>query len=121
MALVDFRIGQRDETTILFTSSTPPDATYRLPVIPVGDMIPPEIMKFTGFQKALGRRLRALREEAGLTQEKAARKARITRQHLQRIEGGKANPQAKTLFELSRACGSTMESIVAFTRGGHSG
>jgi transcriptional regulator with XRE-family HTH domain len=59
-------------------------------------------MTFLRFQKLLGERTQKLRVTAGLTQEQAARKAGITRQHLQRLEYGMANPKAETLFELAK-------------------
>ncbi len=59
-------------------------------------------MKFARLQKRLGKRLAQLRVENGLTQQEAADRCEITRQHLQRIEYGQANPKASTLFALAK-------------------
>jgi DNA-binding XRE family transcriptional regulator len=54
-------------------------------------------------RKRLGLRLRAIREEKGLTQEEAAEKAAIHAKHLGVIEGGKANATFGTLVALAFA------------------
>ena len=59
-------------------------------------------MTFDTFKKRLGQRLLDLRNRAELTQVEVASKAKLTRQHLQRLEYGNANPKLETLFELAR-------------------
>ena len=62
---------------------------------------------------AFARRLRHYREAAGLTQEKAAERARMSRNHYQlfesglsdRAKGSPANPQLSTLLDLADALG----------------
>ena len=54
-------------------------------------------------RKRLGLRLRAIREEKGLTQEEAAEGAAIHAKHLGVIEGGKANATFGTLVALAFA------------------
>ena len=56
-------------------------------------------------QKELGRRLRAARLAAGLTQEKVAAAASVDYKRLQDLEGGRVNPTVKTLLRLAGAMG----------------
>lgn len=51
----------------------------------------------------LGRRLRSLRDEAGLSVSELARLAGLSRRHLTEIEAGRANPSATRLVDLARA------------------
>ncbi len=51
----------------------------------------------------LGRKIRAAREYAGLTQEELADKAEVNRTTLSKIENGLAEPRARTLLRLARA------------------
>ncbi|MCB9555215.1 MAG: helix-turn-helix transcriptional regulator [Deltaproteobacteria bacterium] len=69
-------------------------------------------MTFGRFQKRLGAKLAELRGGAGLTQQEAAEAAGITRQHLQRVEYGLANPKAETLYELARIYKLTIAELV---------
>jgi transcriptional regulator with XRE-family HTH domain len=62
-------------------------------------------MTMMQFQKALARRLEALRLEAGWTQEEVGRRAGLTRQHVQRHEAGSSNPKASTLVALAKTFG----------------
>jgi transcriptional regulator with XRE-family HTH domain len=50
-------------------------------------------------------RLRTAREEKRLTQVEVARKARITRQYLYKLESGKADPTVTVLQRLAKALG----------------
>ena len=59
-------------------------------------------MTLERFQKLLGARLADLRKAEELSQEEASRRAGLTRQHLQRIEGGTMNPTVATLFRLAK-------------------
>src|SRR5881409_3398974 len=52
---------------------------------------------------SLGKRIRALREEAGLSQEKLGSSAELGRVTLARIEQGKQSPRYETLVALARA------------------
>ena len=54
-------------------------------------------------QRRLGLRLKAIREERGLTQEQAAERASIHAKHLGVIEGGKSNATIATLVALAYA------------------
>ena len=62
-------------------------------------------------RKRLGLRLRAIREEKGLTQEEAAEKAAIHAKHLSVIEGGKANATFGTLVALAFAYEVTLSAL----------
>jgi transcriptional regulator with XRE-family HTH domain len=53
--------------------------------------------------KRLGRRLRELREQRGLTQEQAAELMGVHPKSMPRIEGGTANPTVATLVAASEA------------------
>lgn len=67
----------------------------------------------------LGRNLKRLRSEAGLTQTDVARGAGITRAHYAALEtgtssnGGPANPRLSTLVSLSRALGTELDEVLS--------
>ncbi len=74
---------------------------------------------------ALARRLRDLRDGAGLTQEKAAERAGLSRNHHQLLESGlsdrakktPANPRLSTLLDIAKALDCDATDLVAvFTR-----
>lgn len=54
---------------------------------------------------ALGKRLRALRKEANLTQEELAERAKLSANYVGEIERGEKNPGALALFALARGLG----------------
>lgn len=70
---------------------------------------------------AFARRLRDLRDDAGLTQEKAAERAGMSRNHYQLLESGlsdrakksPANPTLLNLYELAEAFGVDITDVVA--------
>jgi ribosome-binding protein aMBF1 (putative translation factor) len=53
----------------------------------------------------LGKRVRTLRLERGLTQEEAAARAALDAKHFQAIEGGRANVTMASLVGIARALG----------------
>jgi transcriptional regulator with XRE-family HTH domain len=55
--------------------------------------------------KAMGQRLRRLREARGLTQAKLAKKARITREYVVRLEAGRYDPTLSVSSRLAKALG----------------
>jgi transcriptional regulator with XRE-family HTH domain len=55
--------------------------------------------------RALGKKVRALRQERGYSQEKLAELASIHENHVRRIEGGTANPSYLVLVKLAKALG----------------
>lgn len=64
-------------------------------------------------RQAIGKRIRRLRQEAGLTQEELAAKAGIGRVTLSRIETGEQSPRYETLVALATAM--RHEAAVLFT------
>ena len=56
-------------------------------------------------QRRLGRRLRELRADRGLSQEQAAERAMLSAKHLRRLEGGEANVTLASLIACARAYG----------------
>jgi transcriptional regulator with XRE-family HTH domain len=53
--------------------------------------------------RALGKRVRELRQERGYSQEMLAELASIHENHVRRIEGGTANPSYLVLMKLAKA------------------
>lgn len=53
--------------------------------------------------KKLGEKIRKLRKEKGITQEKLAEAIKISRTHMGHIEQGRKTPSLKVLEKLSRA------------------
>lgn len=62
-------------------------------------------------QPALGRAIRQLREERGMTQEALAHAAGVTVGHLSTIERGHSNPTWATVKAISAALGTSMVEI----------
>jgi transcriptional regulator with XRE-family HTH domain len=65
------------------------------------------------LQREIGRRVRAARMQAGLTQEDAAATAGIDWRRWQRIENGAVNPTVRTLARVATAIGSTFWALLA--------
>lgn len=65
----------------------------------------PEVSKEfqTTPAKALGRRIKQLRAQLGLTQEELAERCNIFRTYMSRIESGAANPTLTMLYTLADA------------------
>ena len=59
----------------------------------------------------LGKRVRALRLERGLTQEAAAEIAKLDEKHWQDIEGARTNPTVATLVGVARALKVTISEL----------
>jgi XRE family aerobic/anaerobic benzoate catabolism transcriptional regulator len=62
-------------------------------------------------QPALGKAIRQLREERGMTQEALAQEAGITVGHMSMIERGHSNPTWATVRGIARACGVSLADI----------
>ena len=57
----------------------------------------------------LGKRIKALREARGLTQEKLAVDARLSRIYIQKVESGeRSSPSLTALARIARALGATL-------------
>lgn len=76
-----------------------------------GDVVPSEIPSINSVQSIqidgarLGKRLRTLRLEAGLTQADLARRTGIHRPNIARVEAGRHTPSLETLTRLASAIG----------------
>jgi transcriptional regulator with XRE-family HTH domain len=66
----------------------------------------------TSLLLALGKRVRELRKERGLSQEKLAEHARIHENHVRRIEGGTANPSYLVLLRITKALGVRLGDLI---------
>lgn len=61
--------------------------------------------------RRLGRTVRTLRGEAGLTQEEAAARAALDPKHWQDLEAGRTNPTVATLVAVAKALGVTLPDL----------
>lgn len=68
------------------------------------------------MENPLGERIRALREELGLTQEDLAKKAEITSEFMSMIETGKRTPSLSVLEKLARSLNRDVSSLLAEER-----
>jgi transcriptional regulator with XRE-family HTH domain len=59
------------------------------------------------MRKLVGRNVRRVRSERGLTQEQFAAVSGFSQQYLSDLERGRRNPTVVTLYELARALGVT--------------
>ena len=66
-----------------------------------------------GPANQLGRKLRALRNSFGMTQEQLAEGADISLKHLGEIERGRGNPTLATLEALAKALHVTLSDLIA--------
>lgn len=60
----------------------------------------------------LGRNIRSVRNEKGLTQEKLAELANISATHISNIENGKAKVSLSVIFSISNVLGCSVEALV---------
>ena len=63
-------------------------------------------------RRTMGRRIRELRDQAGLSQANLASRASLTRVTLTRIEGGEQSPRFSTLSAIARALGVPVEKLL---------
>lgn len=61
--------------------------------------------------KALGKKIKKLRKEQGLTQEKLAEQLRISTVYMGFLEAGKGSPSLKLLMKISRKFGVKVEDL----------
>jgi transcriptional regulator with XRE-family HTH domain len=69
-------------------------------------------MVVTLTPKHLGARVRRAREAAGLSQRAVAAKAGLAREHLLRLEAGRADPSVGNLARIARAIGVELTELV---------
>ncbi len=67
--------------------------------------------RFGAEAKALGQRVRAMRDARGWTLEKAAEATNLDLKHFQKIEAGKLNVTLVTLVRLAEGFGEPMERL----------
>lgn len=65
------------------------------------------------LQSIFGEVIRSLRKEKKISQERLALDSDLQRSFISRIERGKAQPTLVTIFELSKALGTTPVDIIA--------
>jgi transcriptional regulator with XRE-family HTH domain len=64
------------------------------------------------MRRLVGRNVRRIRQEKGLTQERFAELSGFSQQYLSDLERGRRNPTVVTLFELSQALGTAHMALV---------
>jgi transcriptional regulator with XRE-family HTH domain len=64
------------------------------------------------FSKALIKTLQRERKALGISHEKLAEKAGISRQAIGKIESGERNPTMQTMYKLTKAMGVSLEEFV---------
>lgn len=69
------------------------------------------------WKQALGDRVRALRDERGLTRQQLADRAHLSLRFLADVEGGKANPSLGSLHDLAGALGVDVIALLAPAQG----
>ncbi len=68
----------------------------------------------TKSQEKLGKKVKKLRKQKGLTQEGLAEKLNISRTHMGHIEQGRKSPSLKLLSKLAKALGVKVKDIFPF-------
>ena len=64
------------------------------------------------MRRLVGRNVRKIRLEQGMTQEQLAEKSGFDQRYISQLEGGRRNPTVVTLFEISQALNSTPVALV---------
>lgn len=72
----------------------------------------------TSLAEVFGKRLRARREQVGLTQAEAAREVGVASEAYGRLERGYALPRAQTLVSLARLLGTSTDELLGIGDGG---
>jgi transcriptional regulator with XRE-family HTH domain len=68
--------------------------------------------------RQLGQEIRRLREAAAMSQGELAKKAKVSREYLNRLESGKYDPTLGTLTRLARALGVKLTALLGAREGG---
>lgn len=71
-----------------------------------------EEKRLSKFAKVLIRTLQAERKARGISHEKLAAKAGVSRQAIGKIESGERNPTMQTVYKLAKAMDMTLEEFV---------
>ncbi len=67
-----------------------------------------------GTAKLLGRRIKALRSERGLTQEQLGERSRVNYKYIGAVERGEENPTLKILVKLARGLDIEIDQLLQF-------
>lgn len=67
----------------------------------------------TPTPRQIGMKLRQLRDAKGMSQATLANKARISREHLSRLEGGRYDPSVGVVQRLAKALGVSLTELLA--------
>jgi transcriptional regulator with XRE-family HTH domain len=70
------------------------------------------------MRKLVGRNVKRIRQEKGLTQERFAEVSGFSQQYISSLERGRRNPTVVTLYELSTALGVSHMELVRPDRNG---
>lgn len=70
--------------------------------------------KITQNDIALGRKMKRLREKAGLTQEEVAVKTRLTQTHISLVETGKRKASMEALKKIAAALNVKVNELIPF-------
>jgi transcriptional regulator with XRE-family HTH domain len=70
------------------------------------------------MRKLVGRNVRRIRQEKGLTQEQLAELSGFSQQYLSGLEQGRRNPTIVSLYELATALGVSHMELVRSVEGG---
>jgi transcriptional regulator with XRE-family HTH domain len=62
--------------------------------------------------KAFGKRLKTLRKESGLSMEKLANKADLSKETIRALESGENDPRFTTLCRIAKSLGTTVTKLV---------
>lgn len=68
-------------------------------------------------RRLLGRRIKQLRSERGLTQEEAADRIGVFRTYMSRMESGQANPTLTLLYDVAGGLGVTVAELFTVSPG----
>lgn len=66
------------------------------------------------FKRDLGKKIKLLRKEKGLTQEELFFESNVSSSHIGMIETAKKNPTLDVLFKISRALGVSLSQLLDF-------
>jgi len=68
------------------------------------------------MRRLVGRNVKRIRQEKGLTQEQLAELSGFSQQYISGLEQGRRNPTIVSLYELARALGVSHIDLVSFDR-----
>lgn len=72
------------------------------------------MIKVTGISKRVGKRIKAVRLERGMTQEQVAFEAGLNRAFIGYIERGERNPSTETIAKIAKVLGVELNDLFKF-------